>query len=200
MKKTFLARKFLFLTQAFLFASLLISCSLNYGEQVKAEGVVPEFVFNNARFSRYENKKKTMELDAESLEQYKSDSASFAKNATFKTWNKEGNLDTEGKCVLLGLNTNDKIYTMFNDIILKNIDQELEIHAQNLKWDGKTEQLVSGKNDIVRIKRGSLELEGKGFSASGVSKSFSFSQKVQGTIIEKEKSAEEENSSEGEEQ
>ena len=198
MKRNFSARRIVLAIQTVFFSALLISCSLNYDEQVKSEGVVPEFTFTNAKFSRYEGKKKSMELDAESLEQYKSDSASFAKNATFRTWKKDGTLETEGKCILLGLNTNDKIYTMFNDIILKNFEQELEIHAQNLKWDGATEQLVSGKNDTVRIKRGDLELEGKGFSASGLSKSFSFSQRVNGTIIEKEKTSEEKDS-EGEE-
>lgn len=163
---------------------LLFSCSLNYDEQVNSEGVVPEFIFTNTRFTRYENKNRTMELEAEKLEQYKSDSASFAKNAVFTTWKNDGSIDTKGSCVLLSINTTDKIYTLFNDIVLKNEGQNVEIHAQNLRWDGKSEQLVSGSNDTVHIKKDNLELEGSGFSASGVSQSFHFSKAVHGTITE----------------
>ena len=65
--------------------------------------------------------------------------------------------------------------------------QNVEIHAQNLRWDGKSEQLVSGSNDTVHIKKDNLELEGSGFSASGVSQSFHWSKAFHGTITEHQK-------------
>ena len=160
----------------------LASCSLNYGEAVNTQSSVPEFIFRGASYKRYEEKKLSMELNADTIEQYKTDSSSFASNAQFRMWNKNGSLETEGSCKLLGMNSQQKLYTMFTDIVLKNHDKNMEIRAQNLKWNGTNEQLVSGKNDTVYLKKDDLEREGKGFSASGISKSFAFTDSVSGSM------------------
>ena len=158
------------------------SCSLDYAQGVNSESSVPEFVFSNATFNRYENSKLTMSLKALQLEQYKSDGATYGQNVTFSTWNDKNELETEGSCGLLSANTKDKIYMMFNDILLKSNTQNIEIRADNLRWDGQNEQLTTGADDKVSITRNDIEIEGRGFSASGVSRSFAFAQPVSGTI------------------
>lgn|SRR5574344_27226 len=160
----------------------LASCSINYNQEAPDESTIPEFVFNDATFYRYENSKLSMALQAARLEQYKNDGASYARSVTFQSWNDKSEIDTEGSVGLLCINTKDNIYTLFNDIIIKNNEQKVEIHADNLKWNSDTEQLTSGRNDTVVLKRDDVELEGKGFSASGVSRAFSFTQPVKGTI------------------
>ena len=177
---------------ASIFILLLITqltfCSLNYDQQVNSESSVPEFIFSKATFNRYENDALTMELEALQLEQYKNDGPSYAENVKFKTWNNDRTVDTEGSCGLLSANTQTKIYTLFTDIIIKNNTQKVQIYADNLKWDSNTEQLTSGATDKVTLKRDDVELEGSGFSASGVSRSFSFTQPVSGTITTGESS------------
>ena len=50
----------------------LFSCTLKYGEDIANESVLPEFIFENSTFTRYEDNVKTINLNAERLEQYKS--------------------------------------------------------------------------------------------------------------------------------
>ena len=178
------------LSVALIFAAVFfsLSCSLDYGKEVFVKDKIPEFIFINTSFARYENNKKTAELSADRLEQYKSDNASFASNTRFKTWSQDGTVQTEGKCGLLGMDTENEIYTLFNDIEIKNSDPELEISAQNLKWNAKTEQLASGKTDTVRIQKNDVEVSGRGFSARSITNAFKFESDTEGTIIQQETS------------
>ena len=57
------------------------------------------------------------------------------------------------------------------------------IEADSLNFNKKTEQITSGKSSEVRLKKNDIMMQGYGFSASGVSKSFSFVDTVSGTII-----------------
>ena len=51
-----------------------------------------------------------------------------------------------------------------------------------LKWNSKTEQLIGGKGDMVQVEKEDAIIRGTDFSASGVSKSFSFRGTVTGEI------------------
>ncbi len=161
-----------------------LSCSLNYGTEQSSEETVPEFSFKNAVFNRYENGSTALSLEADKLEQYKSDGSSYAQNAKFKTYSKTGELDTEGFCQLLASNTKNKEYSLFNGISINIYSQDLKLQAQSLHFDGKTEQLTSAKDEAVTIERKNTIIEGKGFSASAVSKTYSFISQVSGTITD----------------
>lgn len=159
------------------------SCSLNYNEEdSEFSSAAPEFVFKNAKYSRYESTKLKMQLQAQELEQYRDNNSSYAKNVNFSNWDDDGILETEGKCLLLSINSKDEIYTMFDDILIKNYPQKLELKAQNIKWNSKTEQLTSSISETVSIKKDNIELEGKGFSASGLSRKFNFTGQVKGSL------------------
>lgn len=173
-----------------------LSCSLNYGTEQSSESTVPEFSFKNAVFNRYEDGTTSISLQAEKLEQYKSDGSSYAQNAKFKTYSKSGELDTEGFCQLLASNTNNREYSLFNGISLNIYSQDLKLQAQSLHFNGKTEQLTSDRNDTVTIERNNTVIQGKGFSASAVSKTYSFENQVSGTIKDDSSDAEEQNQAE----
>lgn len=162
---------------------LAFSCSLKYEEGVNIEDKMPELVFTNAEFNRYKNANLSMQLKSEQVEQYKDNGSTYARNPNFSTWDNEKKLDTTGSCSLLSVNTKEDIYTMFSDILINNSSNDVEIHAQNLKYNGNTKQLTAGKDEEVEIQREGLTLIGTGFSASGVSNSFSFSSGVSGTLI-----------------
>lgn len=167
----------------FLFPIIILSgCSLKYGMTVYDESSIPEFSFDNAKFTRYENNKISMQLDAERLEQYNSGRSMYAKNVSFKTINNEGNAETEGTCGLISVDNNKEQYIMYDQIQINNIKEELQISADSLKWNGKSEQLTSGKNEMVTIKQKNTTMYGSGFSASGVSKKYAFTGVVSGTI------------------
>lgn len=158
------------------------SCSLKYEKEMSFENASPELQFQNVRFMKYEGESLSAEIRAELLEQYKGDGKAYARNAHFKTWDKSGSPGSEGSCGLLGMNSQDELYTLFGSIELSSSDPEFSIRAQELKWNKKTQQLVSGQDSTVFLSRDDIEIEGKGFSASGISRSFSFSRNTAGTI------------------
>lgn len=176
---------------AILFSSILLpSCSLKYDEPVNTESLSPELQFTNVDYKRYKNKKLDTQIKADILERYRNDGSAYAKNAEFFAWNDKSELTTEGSCALLGIDSQSDIYTLFNSIFLHNIEQNFQLKATNLKWNGKTEQLSSGKTDTVYLIRDDIEIEGTGFSASGISRSFTFEESVSGVIIAEDKETE----------
>jgi len=170
------------------FIFLFFSCSVKYEESVRAEDVVPEFTFTQVELNRYENNKLSVTFTAEELEQYKNSSESYAKSIEFSSYNKKGELTTEGSCKLLAANTDTEIYTLFDDIQVSSKEDNVKFYSDSLKWNAKREQLTSGKSNTVKIEKDDATLYGSGFSASGVSKSFSFSGSVSGQIITKDNS------------
>ena len=175
----------------FFFIVLASSCSLNYLQSENSEDSIPEFCFKNARYTKYESNKQNVSLSAEQMEQYKSDNAVFAKNASFETFDSEGKEDTSGSCQLISANTKKEIYTLFGDIQLNLPKQDMQISADSLNFNKKTEQLTSGMSSEVRLTKKDVVMKGYGFSASGVSKSFSFMDAVSGTINTQEAQNEE---------
>jgi len=181
MEKT-LFRSTVFLASMILSSVLAAtSCSLKYDQTVYVEDRIPEFVFEGAEFTRYEKYKRSVQLKADRLEQYKDTAAAYARAASFYTWESDL-LDTEGSCVYLSINTKDGIYSMFNDILIHNYSQDLEIKTQNLRWNSNTEQLTAGAGETVYISHEGLTMEGSGFSASGISRTYSFDFDVMGVF------------------
>ena len=173
-------KSYSFLLIIFVFFSF--SCSLNYLKGENSEDTIPEFSFKNADYTKYESGKKNVALKAEQLEQYKSDNAVFAKNAEFETFDNEGKEETSGSCELIAANTKKEIYTLYGNININLKKQEMEIAADSLNFNKKTEQITSGKSSEVQLTKKDIKMTGYGFSASGVSKSFSFVDTVSGTI------------------
>lgn len=166
-----------------IFAIVLISsCSLKYGDTVSVEEKIPEFVFQDATITRYEDKKVTVEIAAATLEQYKDTSETFAKEVEFTAYNDEGEIRTEGNCGYLFTDTDKEIYELYDNIELFNHDDNTKFFADVLKWNAKNEQLTSGRGDMVRIETEDTIMHGSGFSASGISKNFVFTGTVTGDI------------------
>lgn len=170
-----------------LLSILIISgCSLRYNSSFQDEANVPEFIFTDATFTKYEDSTKKLSLSAETLEQYSEGNSMYAKGVSFKLLNKEGEIETEGSCNLLSANSDAEKYTLFDDIKVKNIKEDFEVSADTLRWNGKSEQLTSSRNDMVSIKKGDTYMIGSGFSASAVSKKFSFTGIISGEFTKDE--------------
>ena len=166
-------------------AFVLTSCSLNYGSGTSAEVVIPEFTFDDVTFNRIEDNVHIIETKADRIEQYRDNTTTYIKNARFRTFSKtDRQVETEGSCGLLSADTENKRYMLFNNITLINHVRDLEIIGASLSWSGSTEQLTSGRNDRITIRRtlnnSQSVLTGTGFSASGISGSFSFAGGVSG--------------------
>ncbi len=159
-----------------------ISCSLKYQESVDVGERVPEFVFEESYLTRYEDNKPAFEMSAEVLEQYSGNKESYGKNVDFSARNKQGEVTTEGTCGLLYINNDKKFYELYDEIELNNLEEKTRFYADILRWNEKTEQLTSGRGSMVKIEKDDTIIRGSGFSASGISKQFSFRGNVTGSI------------------
>lgn len=163
-------------------AFLLLSCSLKYSDTADVDDIVPELSFTNTTITRYEDDRVTVEMSADSLEQYKDSSESYAKNLSFTAYDSENEISTKGSCGYLFADTSKELYELFNGIELYNYSDKTNFFADILRWNKKTEQLTSAVNSTVRVEKDDTVMEGKGFAASGISKTFSFSGGVTGDI------------------
>lgn len=164
------------------FILLLSSCSLEYYKSGNSESSTPEFIFNKAIFSRYESGNPKFQMTADKIEQYKSDGSTYARNTNFKSYNSKSELEAEGFCGLLEAKTNSEKYKLFNDIYLNMLSEKMEINAQRLFFDKKSEQITSDYDSEVTLKKDDFEITGTGFSGSSLSRKFTFDCNVYGTI------------------
>lgn len=172
-------KKIFFLT---FIAFSLFSCSLKYDEETVSKDVTPEFIFENPSLIRVEGGKKSVVVNAEKIEKYKSNSVFYASDVFFETFNQYEETDAKGSCGLLFADLDSQIYELFDGIALFSREYDTNFYANVLKWDGKTEQLIGSKRDTVRVEKNDTILFGTGFSASGVSSSFHFNGTVTGEI------------------
>lgn len=176
---------------------LSFSCSLKYDETVSVEERIPEFVFQDTSMVRCDENKVTFEMSAGVLEQYKKSSETFAKDVSFISYDDDGQISTEGQCGFLFSDTDKKLYELYDDIKLYNRSENTNFFANILRWNEKNEQLTSGRGEMVKVEKEDTVMRGTGFSASGVSKTFSFRGTVSGEI---ETKSQEENQEEIEEE
>ena len=181
-------------------ALCFFSCSLKYDDAVDAEKNTPEFVFNEAKLVRYKNGSEEVRVQAQNIEQYKNSSITYGKNVKFMTYDKDHKLETEGSCGYLFADTDTELYELYDGIKLFSSVQNTNFFADMLRWNGKTEQLTGGRRDTVRIEKDGTIIYGTGFSASGVSKKFSFAGTVSGEIEAKDKEAGSDTQSENEQE
>jgi len=167
----------------FIFVVVVIfsACSLKYTDTVEVESRVPELVFEDTKMTRYEDNKITLQMNAEVLEQYKGSSETYAKNISFTSYD-DGEISTKGTCGLLFSDTDKDIYELYDGIEIFNHKEKMNFFADVLKWNAKNEQLTSGRGDVVRVEKEDTVIRGSGFSASGISKTFTFRGNVTGDI------------------
>lgn len=199
----------------FLVLFSFFGCSLDYDSDTPEQIRAPEFTFENLELTKIEKGRKKAIINANILEQYHKLNASYAKDVRFKLFNDNNLIEVEGESELLSVDNKSETYTMFNSVSITSYEQSMNIQAKNLKWNNKTEQLTSSQEDIVTISNfvtsqmpgyvtpkskntSQITLQGKGFSASGVTWQYAFKNATTGKIIieENEKGTTDENSEE----
>lgn len=178
----------------------LSACSLDYGIEEDTETLsIPEYSFSSALFTQYEDGKRSMSMLASQLEQYRDDTVIYAKEVQFQVYNDENNISAEGKSGLLSADSQNELYVLSRDIEIMSYEDNTRVTGEWLKWDGNSEQLISTIEDNITIVQGEREsavedteenrqnksrvsVKGRGFSASGVSRSYAFTSDVSGTI------------------
>lgn len=180
----------------FAFAAFLCSCSIDYSIPSVSESDKPEFIFKNASFSRTESGKVKAVVYADEIELYRSEDCMYGSGISFVVYNADGGLSVAGSCGLFSADTSKEQYYFYDEVNLTSYEQDMRVEADNINWNGKTEQLVSAGVAPVRIYSGGFsgpgsgsggssvtaELTGMGFSADGASLEYQFAEGVSGTL------------------
>lgn len=188
-----------------------MSCSLDYSQNNPDQSSAPEFVFNDLTITKTENGIITAEVKGESLEQYREEDASYAKNISFKLFENNKLIKLEGNCGLLSVDNKKDVYSLFDQVNITSYEQNMIIQANCLKWNNQSEQLTSSLYDEVTITNNipsrdsakhsksknstssDMTISGKGFAASGVTQTYSFSNTTLGQTKSTETGSNEKN-------
>ena len=120
----------------------------------------------------------------------------YGSGISFVVYNADGALSVAGSCGLFSSDTSKEQYYFYDEVNLTSYEQDMRVEADNINWNGKTEQLVSAGVAPVRIYSGGFsgsgsgssgssvtaELTGMGFSADGSSLEYQFAEGVSGTL------------------
>lgn len=175
--------RIIFLVSVFLLLAVS-SCTLDYRATTKgAEDRIPELTFSEANFTRYENKNQTMNFSAAKIEQYADGTKLFAKDIEFTIFNANNEIETSGRCGLLATDETSGTYEFYDEIQIVNTPREITLKSNALRWNKNTEQITGSISDAVSILKNDTTISGKGFSASAVSNTFSFSEGIYGNVI-----------------
>ena len=171
---------------------LFCSCSIDYSVPTVGESDKPEFIFRDASFARTENGKVKAVVYADEIELYRSEDSMYGSGISFVVYDANGSLSVSGSCGLFSADTSREEYYFYDDVNITSYEQNMRVEADNVSWNGKTEQLVSAGVAPVRIYSGGFssnesssvtaELTGMGFSADGASLDYQFSEGVSGTL------------------
>lgn len=173
---------FLFCISGILFFSVS-GCSLKYNRELLSEENAPQLRLENIVMRKYNDNKKSLELKSSVYEQYKSANLSYARDAVFTLYDSDMKQTSTGEASLLSANTREEVFSLFGGIDFYDSTQNLKINGDSLRWNGKTEQLVSAKGKEITIHKDDLIISGKDFSASAVSNTFLFSSSVHGSQV-----------------
>lgn len=172
---------------------LLSSCSLNYNSESSLSSQSPEFVFTNPKYTRINQGKLNLEITADTIEQYATEDAMYAKNINFILYSESEEKSAEGKGTLLSADLEKGLYYLFDDIKVKSFEQNVSINASSLRWDDDSEQLTTdfqnpakSKVYIISENEPKIKIEGYGFSGSGYDNSYVFTGEVSGEITTKD--------------
>ena len=186
-------KRFLAVLLALSFFLCLASCSIDYTMPTIGESDKPEFIFKDASFSRMEGGMEKAVLYAGRIELYRSEDCMYGKDLSFVVYDSDGSVSVTGSCGLLSADTANEDYVFYDDVNITSYSQNLRVEADNVSWNGKTEQLVSAGVSPVRIYSGGFsgkntssitaELTGMGFSADGRNFEYIFAEGVSGTIF-----------------
>jgi LPS export ABC transporter protein LptC len=160
--------------------SLFLSCSLNYNDAQNKQSLSPEFVFHDAHFKRTEDGAVKLLFIADKIEQYSGVDEMYGINMNFSTFDSQGTKTVEGHCNLFSADNSNKLYQLFDKVTINSYKNNAEIIAESLKWNGKTETLVSTADNPVTITIDKLIITGIGFAASGKDTSYSLQKNVTG--------------------
>ncbi len=165
-------------------AAAFLSCSFNYSD---AEGgKTPDMVFSGAIAQRYSDGKKTMEIEAATMEVYISEKIWAAENVRFAEFSDDGTEENSASAGIMLLDEQNEIYTLGGNVTFYIGEDDLAIRGEDLRWEKRIYFISAPAESAVEIAGESISASGTGFSANTQDRSYSFAGKISGMLIPKD--------------
>ena len=192
-----MGRKF---SEYIIFAAMLIlisGCRLNYKEADITDTFsdsVPNSILTSFSQTVVENKATAYTVEADRAELYDKTPATYFENISFKEFDSEGNVGTEGAARKATYYSNNDNIIFDGDMIINSMEQDFIVRSNYMEWDNKNRILKSRDDTPVTIEQGEgTYISGRGFISDAASKTFTFLEKAEGRFFKEEEENDEEN-------
>lgn len=168
---------------------LFLSCSFDYGNGAEESAPVPGLVMETARAERYEDSRLSVVIEADILEMYDTDRIWSGSGVLFLQYAHDGTgtLEAEGSAALLLVEDAKKRYTLGGGTWFRYYPDGITLTSPDLRWD-KASSLLQGPVDgaVLLEKDDGSRVEGLGFSADTLERSYRFGRAVSGAMARAE--------------
>lgn len=147
---------------------------------------MPGLVLENAQARRYEGGALSVVIDAHTLEMYDTDRIWAGSSVSFRQFSGDGTgtLEAEGNADLLLVNDADEVYILGGEARFRYVPDGISLETSDIRWEKESSRLRGGSGGLVRIiKDDGSRIEGTGFFADTLARSYRFDSAVTGSMV-----------------
>jgi len=166
----------------------LTSCSFNYGTDAGEGPPVPGLVIENAHAKRYESGALSVVIEAGTIEMYDTDRVWAGSGVSFLQYAADGSgtVEAEGQADLLLVDDADKVYTLGGSARFRYVPDGISLETSDIRWEKETSRLRGSSDGAVRIEKDDgSRIDGTGFYADTLARSYRFGGSVSGAMVNK---------------
>jgi len=172
----------------FLLSIFLSACSFDYGNTGGGEKGLPDIVMENVEYVRVRALDPQARLQAERVARYEERRIMELRNFSFEQFGSHGEeVNAHGRAgsALFEIDSGD--IRMEDGVRLDVDSEEIAIETMQLEWKDKERTLSAGTDDEVHVYQDNgTSFTGVGFQANARTRSWAFSDAVDGTFIQDE--------------
>ncbi len=168
---------------AVLIPFLLVSCIFNEEDGTpRAEKLAhPDIVLEKAEYMLAQGNGNPIMLSGERIVFYSSDHRAELESFSFYQTGDDGEIRIEGQADRGTVNTENETIRLEGNVMLKEISENLEIHADQAFIDSRNQEITA--QGPVSVRSGGGNFRGTGFSGDMKTKRYSFSSIEQGELV-----------------
>ncbi len=172
-------------------AILLVApaCSFDYSSVSESKSEGPDLVMQDVDYVRVRDGKIALHMQADQIDRFEKKRLLQVQNIRFEQFSKENSSpEAVGSAGYAQFWTATSDASFAEGVRITVSSENLSVESSTLQWNNDQKKLFGPQNDQVLLKRkdGSI-LSGKGFSADGRSKSWTFAGPVSGVYQEESK-------------
>ena len=173
-------------------ATLLMSCSFDYGDRTVAERDMPDIIMENVEYVRVRSWDIQARFLAERAERFEERGLMELRNFSFEQFGNQGEVDAFGRAGSASVELDSMDIFMADWVRLEVESEEIAIETVQLEWRDRPRILLGASNEEVHITReDGTSFAGVGFRADARQRTWEFAGAVMGTYVHEDDEEEE---------